>query len=136
MAPTVISGETDLQKLLTAAEPQLRPGRYAFCRVDDPAAIPLDEIVGLFREAEGWTVILPEETARSLSLSYGFAAAWIIFMVHSSLEAVGFTAAFSAALAREMIGCNVVAAFYHDHIFVRYEDADRAMEALKRLTRQ
>ena len=113
--------------------PRLNPGRYAFARADDPAALPLQEVVGLFREAEGWTVILPEETAKSLGLPYDFVAAWITLTVHSSLEAVGFTAAFSAALTAEMIGCNVVAAFYHDHIFVKYEDADRALAVLKKL---
>ena len=127
------AGEPDLQKLLRTAMPRLHPGRYAFCRTDDPAVLPLRDLVGLFREDEGWTVILPEEKARSLGLEPGFIAAWITLTVHSSLEAVGFAAAFSAALAAETIGCNVVAAFYHDHIFVKFEEADRALAALKKL---
>lgn len=135
MARAMTSGETDLKKLLKTAVPHLRSGRYAFCRTDDPSIVPLTEVVGLFREEEGWTLIVPEEAARSLGLTYEFVAAWITLTVHSSLEAVGFTAAFSSALAEEMIGCNVVAAFFHDHIFVKYEDADRAMDTLKRLAK-
>ena len=59
---------------------------------------------------------------------------WITLDVHSSLEAVGLTAAVSAALAEENISCNVVAAYYHDHLFVPVADAERAMETLMRLT--
>ena len=51
--------------------------------------------------------------------------------MHSALEAVGLTAAVSAALTRHGISANVVAAYYHDHIFVPAEDAERALLALK-----
>ena len=70
--------------------------------------------------------------ADSLKLEYSFVASWITLTVHSSLEAVGLTAAFSKALSQEGISCNVVAAFYHDHIFVGKNDADKAMEILNR----
>jgi len=54
--------------------------------------------------------------------------------VHSSLEAVGLTAAFSKALADSGISCNVVAAFYHDHIFVDRKDGEKAMIILNRFS--
>ena len=65
--------------------------------------------------------------ADSLNLKYSFVAAWITLTVHSLLEAVSLTAAFSGALANEGISCNVVAAFYHDHIFVDKAYAGKAM---------
>jgi hypothetical protein len=52
------------------------------------------------------------------------------------LEAVGLTAAFANALADGDVSCNVVAAFYHDHIFVDKKDARKAMEILEHLSRQ
>jgi hypothetical protein len=51
--------------------------------------------------------------------------------VHSSLDAVGLTAAVANKLASREISANVVAAYYHDHIFVRKEKADIAMAALE-----
>jgi hypothetical protein len=54
--------------------------------------------------------------------------------VHSSLEAVGLTAAFATALGNEGISANVIAAYYHDHIFVPTADAERAVAALKALS--
>jgi hypothetical protein len=51
--------------------------------------------------------------------------------VHSDLEAVGFLAAVSAALAGAGIPCNAVAALYHDHLFVAEADAERALEVLR-----
>ena len=50
--------------------------------------------------------------------------------VHSSLDAVGLTAAFSAKLAEKNISANVVAAYYHDHIFVPEEKAEQALAAI------
>ena len=68
--------------------------------------------------------------ANQLNLNYSFIASWISLTIHSSLEAVGLTAAFSKALADNGISCNVVAAFYHDHIFVDQKDAKKVMMIL------
>lgn len=53
--------------------------------------------------------------------------------VHSSLAAVGLTAAVSGALAARSIACNVLAGYYHDHLFVGYGDRAAALRALKAL---
>ena len=53
--------------------------------------------------------------------------------VASALDAVGFTAAFSGALAEAGIACNVVAGARHDHLFVPWEQAEAAMAVLSRL---
>ncbi|MEP7144332.1 MAG: ACT domain-containing protein [Ferruginibacter sp.] len=53
--------------------------------------------------------------------------------VHSSLEAVGLTAAFATELSNEGISCNVVAAFYHDPIFVTQKDAGKAIKVLQNM---
>jgi uncharacterized protein len=129
-----MSGITDISTLLQHMTPQLHMGEYVFCTVTDPGQMDLQEIIGTFREKEGTTLILARETADRLQLPYTYIAAWITLTVHSSLEAVGLTAAFSAALAKAGISCNVVAAYYHDHIFVPAADAEKAMQALKALT--
>lgn len=113
-------------------KPALNAGDYVFCTVKDPATVNIDDIVLLFKEDEGYTIILKKEKAEKYKLSYSFVSAWITLTVHSSLEGVGFTAAFSKALAENGIGCNVVAAYYHDHIFVDKKDAEKAMEVLNR----
>ena len=79
------------------------------------------------------TVILPKSTADDFGLPYSTVFAWITFSVHSSLEAVGLTSAVSHTLKEAGISCNVVAAFYHDHLFVPVKDATRAMDVLTRM---
>jgi hypothetical protein len=128
-----MNGEKDLATLLKTLTAAHQPGEYVFCSVADHRALPADEIVLFFREQEGITVIVAKSLADRLGLRYSFVASWITLGVHSSLEAVGLTAAVSKALSEAGISCNVVAAFYHDHIFVNVGDAEKAMEVLKRL---
>lgn len=82
------------------------------------------ESLGWFREAEGQTVILPQAQADAAGLAYSLVCAWITLRVQSDLAAVGLTAAVSTALAEAGISCNVVAGYYHDHLFVPREAGD------------
>jgi hypothetical protein len=127
--------ERDLEKLLKALKPQHNVGDYVYCVLDDITDIDADDIVMAFKEKEGNTIIIRKELADRLKLAYSFVASWITLTVHSSLEAVGLTAAFSQSLSENGIGCNVVAAFYHDHIFVDKKDTDKAMEILSQMSK-
>jgi len=123
-----MSGETNLQKLLQDMKPELNEGKYVFCIVDSAQrAAPLNPLC-MFQEQEAVTVILAKHQADEAALPYSLVCAWITLTVHSSLEAVGLTSAVSKALADAEISCNMVAAYYHDHIFVPIEAAKRAMD--------
>ncbi|MBI5943332.1 MAG: ACT domain-containing protein [Chloroflexi bacterium] len=128
-------GETDLQKLIMDMKPELNAGQYVYCLADSKEhAAALDPLF-CFREKEGMTLILPKEKADAMNIPYTTTFAWITLTVHSALEAVGLTAAVSKSLTEANISCNVVAAFYHDHIFVPVNDSARAMRALQSLAR-
>jgi len=131
-----MSGETNLEKLLRGMKPELNAGEFVFCNVDSFQHAATLNPVCIFQEQEGITVILPKQQADDASLPYSMICAWITLTVHSSLEAVGLTAAVSKALTVANISCNVVAAYYHDHIFVPVKDAKRALDALAQLTKQ
>ena len=128
-----MNGETELNILLKSMKPILNTGDYVFCTVQELQAVNLNNVVMLFKETEGYTVILEKKLADASGLVYDYVASWITLTVHSSLSAVGLTAAFSNALSAQNISCNVVAAYYHDHIFVPEKDAAAAMKVLKDL---
>lgn len=122
----------DLDVLLREMRPALREGDYVFCCVaPEEAEAYVASALCLFREEEGVTLILDRAHAERAGLAYGPVMRCITLTVHSALEAVGLTAAVSAALTRHGISANVVAAYHHDHIFVPAEDAERALLALK-----
>lgn len=129
-----MNGEKNLNKLLKSMEPQLQEGEYVFCTVSSIDSIDMGEIIMYLKEVESHTLILKKQVADRHQLVYSFVASWITLMVHSALDAVGLTAAFSNALTKANISCNVVAGYYHDHIFVDSKDADRAMKALIELS--
>jgi hypothetical protein len=128
-----MAGETSLATLLRSMSPQLNVGEYVFCTLCDgqlPAGL---DIIGSFREQEGLTVILERSHAEQAGFRFDYVAAWITLNVHSALEAVGLTAAFATALGQAGISCNVIAGYYHDHLFVGQADAERAMQVLRNL---
>ena len=129
-----MSGETNLEKLLSGMRPKRNEGEYVYCTVESMTnAARLDPLC-MFAEEERVTVILPKSKADAMSLAYPTTFAWITLTIHSSLEAVGLTSAVAKALTEANISCNVVAAYYHDHIFVPIKDAAQAMSVLQALT--
>jgi len=128
-------GESDLNIILKTLKPFLHEGEYVFCQVPDQYPVDLNHVISYFKEAEGVTIILSKTIADQFKLPYSFVSAWITLRVHSSLESVGLTAAFSNALAAAGISCNVIAAFFHDHIFVDVKDAQKAMEVLEYMSK-
>lgn len=128
-----MSGVSDLPQMLAQMRPELRPGTFVFLAFTEPPPDGLHPVM-TFTEDEALTVVVPQHEADVQSCSYTSAFAWISLRVQSDLEGVGLTAAFSTALADGGISCNVVAAFYHDHIFVPANAASAAMDILDRLS--
>jgi hypothetical protein len=123
-------GETDLQRLLAGLAPELLANPCAIRSQGTGMPLPADAIMA-FREAEGMTVIAPFDADAHESEDAQWAQ--ITLRIHSSLEAVGLMAAIAAALAARGIPCNVVSAYYHDHVFVPWARRNDAVEALREL---
>ncbi|GAC33038.1 ACT domain-containing protein [Paraglaciecola polaris] len=126
-----MSGITELAQLLKSMSPHLQDGEYAFCTVDGNVAdyTHLNPVC-FFKESEGLTLILLADAAQDAGIAFEGTYKQITLTVHSSLEAVGLTAAIAEKLTQNGISANVVAAYYHDHIFVPTAKAEQAMSAL------
>ncbi len=127
-----MSGIVELDELLKSMSPAIQDGEYVFCTLadDEPAYGHLNPLA-TFREAEGLTLVISAEAATQANLKFEGTFKQITLTVHSSLEAVGLTAAVATKLASCGISANVIAAYYHDHIFVQTEKAEQALSALK-----
>lgn len=122
-------GLTDLAQILRNLDVEIRPEPYVYATVD-PSHPALASAQATVVESEGVTLVLRRSDAEAHDLDSQFVAAWITLTVHSSLEAVGLTAAFSAALGQAGISCNVLAGFHHDHILVPFDQRDDAVRTL------
>src|SRR5690606_28495571 len=91
-SPTV-PGETDLRTLLATLDPALAPEDYVFVSMAGPRVPRGVEAFATVREDEGVTLVLLRDQAQAASLPFEGAFARITLRVHSSLEAVGLTAA-------------------------------------------
>ncbi|MFI7442961.1 ACT domain-containing protein [Nonomuraea indica] len=130
-----MTGESDLRKLLGGMSPRLNPGRYVFTTAGAEVPTGVTPVVTVAEE-EGLTLVIRQDEADAAGLAYDYVAGWITLRVHSALEAVGLTAAFARELADAGLSCNVVAGLRHDHLFVPYESAARAVAVLEDLARR
>jgi len=130
-----MSGEKNLAKLIATMTPVLLENEFIFATLEDCNYEQLAQLcpISTFQEKEGLTVILNKEKADDFNIPYSSVFKCITLNVHSSLDAVGLTAAVSTKLTQSNISANVVAAYYHDHVFVASNDADNALAALKSL---
>ncbi|MBE0370544.1 MULTISPECIES: ACT domain-containing protein [Pseudoalteromonas] len=133
-----MSGETDLKKLIASMEPSLDNECYIFATLEkwDYALLAQLMPVSTFQEKEGLTVVLTKDKANEYDIAYSSVFKCITLAVHSSLEAVGLTAAIATKLTEVHVSANVIAAYYHDHVFVGEQHADKALAALLSLVQE
>jgi len=84
-------------------------------------------------EDEGISLVIPKGTADKYGLKYDTVFKKITLSVYSSLDSVGLTAAVSGKLAEKGIPANMIAGFYHDHIFVPVQRAEEALGVLSKI---
>jgi hypothetical protein len=130
-------GETDLKKILKSLAPIVLDDNYVFCTVAGAAYGDYVEAkpIASFSEREGLTLIVTQAHADEFGLAYEGLFSCISLQVHSSLESVGLTAAVAGKLAAHNISANIVAGYYHDHLFVPQAQASEAVTLLAELSR-
>ena len=121
----------DLSELLRGLQPVVRPGSFVMVTTNGDTAL---SALARVEEDEGTSLVLERHKADAFRLEYTTVFAWITLTVHSSLDAVGLTAAVANTLATLAIPCNVLAGFHHDHLLVPSDRVDDAMAALARLS--
>ncbi|MDA9424166.1 MULTISPECIES: ACT domain-containing protein [Bradyrhizobium] len=130
-----MTGERDLDALLSNMRPEILDGIFVFCTLAPSASIPTTICPMLtFREGEGTTLVILREEAERAGLRHEFPSRLITLTVHSALDAVGFLAAITARLAKAGISVNAVSAFHHDHLFVPVDRTDEAMAVLREMS--
>ena len=130
-----MSGGTDIATLLADMDPTLSAVEVVFCSFPNAAVADqafLDPI-GSFIEPEGLSLIISRQVAEAHGIAFSVVLQGITLNVHSSLEAVGLTAAVAGRLTQHGISANIVAAYHHDRVFVPVADAERALAVLRTL---
>jgi len=130
-------GETDLKAILQSLSPIMLDETYVFCTVVGASYGDYAETapIASYQENEGLTLVLTQERANIAKLGYEGLFSCISLQVHSSLESVGLTAVVAGKLAAYEISANIIAGYYHDHVFVPQAQASEAFELLRNLNK-
>lgn len=128
-----MTGEKDLMTLLASLEPDLLKEEFVFCTSKDMTLLVAAKLepLAFFQEPEGLSLVLVKSAASEAGFDVSSVFKCITLTVHSSLEAVGLTAAVAEKLSIHGVSANVVAAFYHDHVFVPEAKAALALQLLQ-----
>lgn len=128
--------ESNISALIKGMAPSLNKGEFVFCTLQDSTGLNWRDTICTFKESEGLSIVIDRQKADGLGIDYDFIASWITLTIHSSLNAIGFTALISSELAKHDVGCNIIAGYHHDHIFVNRKDTNKAMEVLSNLSKK
>ena len=133
-----MSGGTDIAILLANMNPTLSAFEVVFCSFPNASLTDkafLDPIC-CFVEPEGLSLIISRQVAEAHGIPYSVVLQGITLNVHSSLEAVGLTAAVAGRLTRHGISANIVAAYYHDHVLSRSQMLNGRLRCCARFRRK
>ena len=130
-----MAGVKELDQLLAEMSPELGAEEYVFATFPGAEYADLASLspIASFQEKEGLTLVIERSVAQAAGIPCEPVFRKISLGVHSSLEVAGLTAAVCSRLAELGISANVIAAYYHDHIFVPAHRAGEALDALARL---
>jgi hypothetical protein len=137
---TLAQPERDLAVLLSNMKPRLESGAFLFLPFPNGTPVPTLSVLptAVMQEREGTTLVIRTTEADADKIKYDPSSTFarITLDVHSALDAVGLTAAVSTALAKEGISCNVIAAYWHDHLYVSYKRREDAVRILERVSEE
>jgi hypothetical protein len=132
-----MSGLTNLTEVFQTLQISCDEVQYGFASVKDkPQNLDSDEVLGTFKENEGLTIFATKAYFEANNIKYDGPYAKLTMEVHTALALVGFTAAFSKVLTEHGISANVVAGYFHDHVFVQYDLRQKAIDAINSLKNQ
>ncbi|MFT5139701.1 MAG: hypothetical protein ACI9H8_000014 [Lysobacterales bacterium] len=131
-----MAGLENIHQLLSEMAPVMGPQEYIFATFPGANYADLASLspVASFLEDEGLSLVIERSVAENAQIPFNSVFKKISLQVHSSLDAVGLTAAISSVLAKQGISANIIAAFYHDHVFVPSARAQEALDILKGLS--
>src|SRR5665213_1409247 len=128
-----MSGITDLKETLDSIKVICDNIEYGFASLEDESIIDRDKVLATLHEDGRLAVIAPLPYLKEKGIDAEGPYAKLTIDVHTSLELVGLTAIMATKLSENGISANVVAAFYHDHVFVQYNLKDKAIQLLESL---
>lgn len=128
-----MSGQRNLTEVLKSLQISCDNIEYGFGTIKTNAIELTSEILGTFKETEGLTVIAQKEYLEKNNIHHEGIYAKLTIEVHTSLELVGLTAVLAKQLGENNISANVIAGYFHDHIFVQYDLREKAIVALNHL---
>ena len=128
-------GQTDLKKILESIDPYLVDESFIFMTTDQSLSSISNTLnpIASFMENEGLSLVITQATADKNAITYDSVFSCISLGVHSSLESYGLISIISRELTQNNISTNVFSGYYHDHIFVQSEKADKALEIISKI---
>lgn len=121
--------------MLKDIDPKLLDEEYIYYSVPNAKYGDCSELnpIFSFHEDEGLTLVILKSEADKHNIMYDDVFCCISLGLHSSLLSVGLTAAISSKLAESGICANMAAGYFHDHIFIPLNKAQKAMKLLSEI---
>lgn len=128
-----MAGQKNLKEVLSSMQVSCDNVEYAFATIRLDSIVLEKGVLGIFTEKEGLTIIASKGYFENKQIPFEGPFAKLTIEVHTSLNLVGLTAILATKLAENEISANVIAGYFHDHIFVQYDLREKAIAAINQL---
>jgi uncharacterized protein len=125
-----MSGQKNLAEVIKSLKASCDNIEYGFAAVQNNKISIDDQVFCTVKENEGFTIIADKKYFETNGIKYDCPFAKLTIETHTSLDLIGLTAVLSKKLADNNIPANIIAGYYHDHIFVPYELRQKAIDLI------
>lgn len=128
-----MTNSTELQEILHNLEITCDNVEYGFTTIPKTSDISAHDVLGFIQEDEGLLVLATKDYLQGRGIIFEGPFAKLAIQAQVPIGFIELTAVLARKLADKGLPANIIAAYYHNVIFVQYDLRDQSLAALEEL---
>jgi uncharacterized protein len=128
-----MTNSAQLQEILRELQVSCDDVEYGFTTIPKSSGISATDVLGFIQEDEGLLVLATKEYLQGRGIIFEGPFAKLTIQAQVPIGFIELTAVLAQKLTDKGLPANIIAAYYHNLVFVQYDLREQAMAALQEL---